>query len=77
MSAILTEAEVADLTDRTQPAAQARWLEARKWRFERGPSGRVKVARSFFEFMMGPQPDKLRISVGIDHDALAKRIQRG
>ena len=50
---ILSDDELVALTDYELPAYQARWLEERGWRFERGASGKVKVSRAHFEAMMG------------------------
>lgn len=52
MSRYLTPAELQDLTDLEQPAAQARWLKDRGWRFEVGASGRVKVDREYHRVRM-------------------------
>ena len=49
----LTYAELRELTGYLAPAAQARWLEERGWRFERNRTGRVIVSRAHAEAMMG------------------------
>ncbi len=49
----LTDAELHKLTGYVAPAAQARWLEERGWRFERNRAGRVIVSRAHAESMMG------------------------
>lgn len=52
-SALLSHEELVALTDYELPARQARWLDERGWRYERGASGKVKVSRAHFETMMG------------------------
>lgn len=42
----LTPAELKELTDLEQHAAQIRWLTDRGWKFEIGASGRPKVLRA-------------------------------
>ena len=49
----LTDEELLELTGYVLPAAQARWLEVRGWRFERNRAGRVIVSRAHAEAMMG------------------------
>ncbi len=43
---LLTQEELALITDLVQPAAQIRWLTDHGWRFEIGASGRPKVLRA-------------------------------
>lgn len=50
---ILNHEELKDLTDRSQPAAQIRWLKERGWTFEVGRNCLPKVARTYFEKKMG------------------------
>jgi hypothetical protein len=77
VSLILTPAELAALTDCTQSAAQIRWLEAHKWPFVVGNSGRPKVARSFFESTMGPRKVGVPApSSGIDIAALDAHMHK-
>lgn len=52
MSRYLTPAELHDLTDLEQPAAQVRWLKARGWRYDVGASGRPKVDRDYHRARM-------------------------
>lgn len=80
MSRYLTQAELHDLTDLEQPAAQARWLRERGWRFEVGASGRVKVDREYHRARMveGGQaeqaPKKKRVAPDVEAlDALQVR----
>lgn len=57
----LSPPEIELLTDRKQPAAQIRWLEAHGWRFEVGASGRPKVLRAEAErHMLSGQPGARR-----------------
>lgn len=49
----LGEGELVILTGYVTPAGQARWLEARGWRFERNRAGKVIVSRAHAELMMG------------------------
>lgn len=42
----LTAEELAELTERSQAAAQIRWLVSRGWRHEVGANGRPKVLRA-------------------------------
>ncbi len=44
----LSHDELVELTDRTQPMAQIRWLKDRAWLYEVGRNGRPKVARDYF-----------------------------
>lgn len=55
-SILLTVAEVHELTGRKQPAAQARWLAERGWRYELDCDGHPKVARAYFvqRLVQGP-----------------------
>jgi len=46
---ILPRNEISDLTWRTQPAAQIRWLRTHEWLFEVGSDGFPRVATAFFE----------------------------
>ena len=45
MSLCLTPDEIAELTSRTQPAAQRRWLDLYTWRYAVDSDGRPKVLR--------------------------------
>lgn len=73
----LTDAEVHDLTDVDQPAAQVRWLKANQWPHVVGNSGRPKVARSFYEFALGPRRAETKVHVtGIDLAALDRVTAR-
>lgn len=49
----LTEDELRTLTGYLVPAAQARWLEERGWRYERNRAGKVIVSRAHAEEMLG------------------------
>jgi len=49
---LLTQAELAEITDLIQPAAQIRWLTDHGWKFEIGASGRPKVLRAEAERKM-------------------------
>ena len=49
---ILTKQEIENLTGRSQPAAQIRWLKQRQWLFETGADGLPKVAQAHFERKM-------------------------
>lgn len=55
----LTPSDLEQLTERRMPAAQARWLDARGWHYERGANGGVKVLRSYAEAMMGQATPKV------------------
>jgi hypothetical protein len=71
MSLILTPDELTALTDCSQSAAQIRWLQAHKWPFVVGRSGRPKVARSFFESVIGAHREvEKKVHVGLDFAAL-------
>ncbi len=56
----ITTQDLAEITGRTQPAAQIRWLKARGWLFEIGGDGLPKVATAYFDRRMvlgdGPHP---------------------
>ncbi|PKO49048.1 MAG: hypothetical protein CVU31_02710 [Betaproteobacteria bacterium HGW-Betaproteobacteria-4] len=61
MSSFLTTAEIADLTDRQLPSKQIAWLAENRWKFAVSAAGRPKVARSFYDFMLGTatkEPDE-------------------
>lgn len=75
MATFLTAAEMEELTDLQQPAAQIRWLAARSWPFEISATGRVKVLRAVMERKLGivtlagrkpstPDADALREMIG-------------
>lgn len=51
MITLVTE-EIAELTGRSQPAAQIRWLKTRGWLFEIGGDGLPKVAKAYFDRRM-------------------------
>lgn len=65
----LTDPELQQLTGYVLPAAQARWLTTRGWRFERNRGGRVIVLRSYAERMLGgagpkePEPNFAALGV--------------
>jgi hypothetical protein len=53
MSFCLTPDEIAELTSRTQPAAQRRWLDLYTWRYAVDSDGRPKVLRAYAEVRLG------------------------
>lgn len=55
----LTTAELERLTGYVVPAAQARWLDERGWRYERNRAGLVIVSRAHAEAMMGGAAPKV------------------
>ena len=67
----LTREELFELTERTQSAAQRRWLARMGYKFDVGPSGRPKVLReTVTERLSGVENDR-RLS-GLDLAALDK-----
>lgn len=73
----LTDEELRDLTDVDQPAAQVRWLKNNQWPHVVGNNGRPKVARSFFEWALGPRRAETKVHVtGIDLAALDRVTAR-
>jgi hypothetical protein len=62
----LSPAELHELTERSQPAAQIRWLRRRAWRFTTSAEGRPRVLRAYRDRRLGgadspaveqPEPD--------------------
>ncbi len=49
----LTQAELADLTDRALPSKQIEWLRRNGWKFAVSAAGKPKVARAFYDFKLG------------------------
>jgi hypothetical protein len=53
MNLCLTLDELEELTSRTQPAAQRRWLDLYTWRYAVDSDGRAKVLRAYAEERLG------------------------
>lgn len=45
-SEFVSQEALADLTGRVRPSAQARWLAARHYVFERGADGKIKLRKA-------------------------------
>lgn len=53
MSAILTAAELSDLTGYKTAAGHRKWLDRRHWKYETDRLGRPKVDREYYRGKMG------------------------
>lgn len=62
---LLTPQELEDLTGRSRPANQIKWLRERGWVFEVGGDRRPKVLRAYAERQLGmkeaPQPRRPKL----------------
>lgn len=68
---LLSDTEIAALTDRTYAKHQIAWLKANAWQFEVSAQGRPKVLRSYAEQRMGAKAAKSRTGPRLDRLAKA------